>query len=221
MTIIISPSILSADFAHLEADIRAAEQGGADAIHIDVMDGRFVPNITYGPIIVETCKKVTKLPLDVHLMIVEPEKHLLAFKEAGADSITVHVETCPNLHRTLQTLREMNMQSGVTINPATPVESLREVSDMFDIVLVMTVNPGFGGQRFISASIDKVRRMRDMLDRLNSKALIQVDGGISEDTIRDVYIAGARNFVAGSAIFSHPKGIHAGITALRNALLTC
>jgi ribulose-phosphate 3-epimerase len=218
MSITISPSILSANFAQLENDLLACEKGGADQIHIDVMDGRFVPNITYGPLIVETCRKVTHLPLDVHLMIVEPERHLEAFAKAGADSITVHVETCPNLHRTLQSLREMNLKVGVSINPATPVESLREVTGMFDMVLVMTVNPGFGGQAFIPESLDKVRRMRRMLDELASAAEIQVDGGINEITIMDLYQAGARNFVAGSSVFHHERGIIPGIQALRQVL---
>ena len=218
MSIIIAPSILSANFAHLEADIRAAEEGGADCIHIDVMDGRFVPNITFGPLMVSTCRRITHLPLDVHLMIVEPEKHLGAFAKAGADVITVHVETCPNLHRTLQNLREMKVQAGVSINPATPVESLHEITGMFDQVLVMSVNPGFGGQEFIGTSVDKVKRMHELLVRHSSNAIIQVDGGISAETIFSMYEAGARNFVAGSAIFSHPLGIKAGIAALIDAL---
>ncbi|MCJ7694969.1 MAG: ribulose-phosphate 3-epimerase [Anaerolineaceae bacterium] len=218
MTTLISPSILSADFSHLGDDLRACETGGADCIHIDVMDGCFVPNITFGPQIVKTCREVSTLPLDVHLMIVEPEKHLEAFAKAGADSITVHVETCPNLHRTLQTIRELGLSVGVTINPATPVESLREIATIFDMVLVMTVNPGFGGQSFIPQSLDKVRRMRALLEETGSNATIQVDGGISSETIRDVYIAGARNFVAGSSVFNHPEGIQAGIQSLRDAI---
>lgn len=219
MTITISPSILSADFAHLENDLLACEKGGANQIHIDVMDGRFVPNITYGSLIVETCRKVTHLPLDVHLMIVEPEHHLEAFAQAGANSITVHVETCPNLHRTLQCLREMDLKVGVSINPGTPVESLREVIGIFDMVLIMTVNPGFGGQTFIPESLDKVRRMRKMLDEFASPAEIQVDGGVNEETIKDLYLAGARNFVAGSSVFHHKQGIISGIQALRQALI--
>ena len=219
MPITISPSILSANFAQLENDLLACEKGDADQIHIDVMDGRFVPNITYGPLIVETCRKVTHLPLDVHLMIVEPERHLEAFAKAGADSITVHVETCPNLHRTLQCLREMDLKVGVSINPATPVESLREVTQIFDVVLVMTVNPGFGGQEFIPESLDKVRRMRKMLDELASAAEIQVDGGVNEMTIKDLYLAGARNFVAGSSVFHYEQGIISGIQALKQALV--
>ena len=219
MTITISPSILSADFAHLENDLLACEKGGADHIHIDVMDGRFVPNITYGSLIVETCRKVTHLPLDVHLMIVEPEHHLEAFAQAGADSITVHVETCSNLHRTLQCLREMDLKVGVSINPGTPVESLREVAGIFDMVLIMTVNPGFGGQTFIPESLDKVRRMRKLLDELASPAEIQVDGGVNEETIRGLYLAGARNFVAGSSVFHHNLGIISGIQTLRQALI--
>jgi len=214
MSITISPSILSADFSKLAEEIRQCELGGADCIHVDVMDGRFVPNISFGPKIVKTCRALTKLPLDVHLMIVEPEKHLEAFAKAGADQISVHYETCPHIHRTLQTIRELGVSPGVAINPGTAVNCLREIIHMFELV---SVNPGFGGQSFIPQSLDKIRCMRDLLDEAGSKAVIQVDGGIDAGIIADVYQAGARNFVAGTSIFLHPQGIPAGIQALRAA----
>ncbi len=218
MNYFISPSILSANFEHLAEDLIQCKRGGADWIHIDVMDGRFVPNITYGPLIVEACRRAVDLPLDVHLMIIEPEKHIEAFAKAGADAITVHVETCPNLHRTLQTIRELKLKAGVTINPGTPIESLTEVISMIDMVLIMSVNPGFGGQNFIPQSVDKITRLKKMMDEFSSPAIIQVDGGVSHENINQLFKAGARNFVAGSAIFNHPGGIGAGIQALRRAL---
>lgn len=218
MNYFISPSILSANFEHLAEDLIQCKRGGADWIHIDVMDGRFVPNITYGPLIVEACRRAVDLPLDVHLMIIEPEKHIEAFAKAGADAITVHVETCPNLHRTLQTIHELKLKAGVTINPGTPIESLTEVISMIDMVLIMSVNPGFGGQNFIPQSVDKITRLKKMMDEFSSPAIIQVDGGVSHENINQLFKAGARNFVAGSAIFNHPGGIGAGIQALRRAL---
>lgn len=215
----ISPSILSANLANLIHDLRECESAGADKIHIDVMDGRFVPNITFGPVIVKACKHATSLPLDVHLMIVEPEKHLEAFVEAGADAITVHYETCPHIHRTLQRIRDLGAAPGITFNPATPVDGLRYLSGMFDLVLIMSVNPGFGGQKFIPSAVDKVRRTRELLQEIGSDAVIQVDGGIDAETIAAVYEAGARDFVAGTAVFGHPGGISAGIASLRKALV--
>ncbi len=218
MAVLISPSILSADLSRLGLDLQACEAAGADAIHIDVMDGRFVPNITFGPDIVAACKKVTSLPLDVHLMIVEPEKHLKTFASAGADYLTVHYETCPHIHRTLQTIRELGVKPGLTFNPGTQVDPLELLTDMVDLVLIMSVNPGFGGQKYIPQAIKKIQQTRAILDSHGSNAIVQVDGGITSATIRANYEAGARNFVAGTAVFKHPDGIAGGVRALREAL---
>jgi ribulose-phosphate 3-epimerase len=218
MSIIIAPSILSADITQLGDQIEQAVEGGADWIHVDVMDGRFVPNITFGSNVVKAVRRMTDLPIDVHLMIVEPEKHLQAFADAGTNHITVHYETCPHIHRTLQSIREIGMSPGIVINPGTPIDSLYELIESVEKVLIMTVNPGFGGQSFIETMYDKIRRTKLLLDRKGSKAVIQVDGGINSKTIKACYDAGARNFIAGSAIFKHENGIAAGIAALRNAL---
>jgi ribulose-phosphate 3-epimerase len=214
----IAPSILAADFSQLGDQVRQAVEGGADWIHIDVMDGRFVPNISFGPQIVKTVRSLTDLPLDVHLMIVEPERHLKAFADAGADHLTVHYETCPHIHRTLQTIRDLGVSPGITINPGTPVTDLRELTHDFNHVLIMSVNPGFGGQSFIPTMLDKLRRTKALLEATGSEAMIQVDGGIDSSNIRECYEAGATNFVAGSSIFKHADGIAAGIDALRQAL---
>lgn len=218
MKTIISPSILSADLKNLGAQVRAAQKGGADEIHVDVMDGRFVPNITFGPDIVRACKDSCDLPIDVHLMIVEPEKHLKSFIDAGASTVTIHYETCPHIHRSLQSIREMGAKAGLTFNPGTPVTGLNYLIDVVDQVLIMSVNPGFGGQRFIGSALEKISMVKWMLEEGESEAIVQVDGGISAETIREVYQAGARNFVAGTAVFKHPEGIAAGIAALRAAL---
>lgn len=218
MSITIAPSILSADMTRLGEQVKEAVDGGADWIHVDVMDGRFVPNITFGPMIVEAVRRVTNLPIDVHLMIVEPERHLQAFANAGTNHITVHFETCPHIHRTLQSIREMGMSPGLVINPGTPIDILRELTHETDSILIMTVNPGFGGQEFISAMVGKIQRTKHLLDENNSEAFIQVDGGISTETIKQCYQAGATNFIAGSAVFTHEKGIKAGIQALRAAI---
>ncbi len=215
---LISPSILSADFRFLDAQIRACEEGGADAIHIDVMDGRFVPLITFGQAVVKACKQITKLPLDCHLMVVEPEKQIEEFAKAGADYITVHWETCPHIHRTLQSIRSLGLKAGLTFNPATPVDGLEYLADVVDLVLIMSVNPGFGGQAFIPSSLKKIQKTAALLQKIGSQAVIQVDGGIDATTVRSVYEAGARNMVAGTAIFKHPEGIQAGIQALRENL---
>jgi len=217
MSVIIAPSILAADINHLSDQVKLAA-AGADWIHVDVMDGSFVPNISFGPNIVKAVRRVTNLPIDVHLMIVKPERHLQAFADAGTNHLTVHFETCPHIHRTLQTIREMGMSPGIVINPGTPVDTLRELTQDFDSVLIMTVNPGFGGQEFIETMYNKIRRTAELLQEMGSTAQIQVDGGISEDTIRACYEAGARNFVVGSSIFKYKDGIAAGMQALRDAL---
>jgi ribulose-phosphate 3-epimerase len=214
----ISPSILSADLSELGNQLKICEQAGADAIHIDVMDGVFVPNITFGPNIVEMCRQITSLPIDVHLMIVEPEKHLKSFANAGANRITVHYETCPHIHRTLQTLQELGVTPGVTINPGTPIEVLIDLIGSFEQVLVMTVNPGFGGQSFIPNSLNRIQRLKTMLETNKSNAVIQVDGGIDENNIYEIYMSGARDFVAGTSIFKHPEGIETAILNFRLAL---
>ena len=214
----ISPSILSADLSNLGEEIRACEKAGADAIHIDVMDGVYVPNITFGPNIVATCRQITTLPLDVHLMIVEPEKHIAEFVAKGADIVTVHYETCPHIHRTLQQIRQSGAKAGLSLNPGTPVEPLALLEQDLDLVLIMSVNPGFGGQKFIPVSLEKIRQARQILDRAGSKADLQVDGGIDASTVLAAYEAGARNFVAGTAVFKHPKGISGGIQALKDVL---
>jgi len=201
---LIAPSILSADFTCLGRELSAVETAGADWIHIDVMDGRFVPNITYGPIIVEACKRATALPLDVHLMIEKPEEIIPAFAKAGADYISVHAETCPHLHRTLQQIRELGVKPGVALNPATPLSSIEYIADQLEFVLIMSVNPGFGGQKFIESSIEKIKALSDLLAQKNPGAVIQVDGGINSRTIAAVAKAGAACFVAGSAIFNTP-----------------
>jgi len=215
---ILVPSILSADFTRLGEQVALCEQAGADWIHVDVMDGAFVPNITVGPLVVEACRRATTLPLDVHLMIEQPERHLEAFAEAGANSITVHVETCPHLHRTLQHIKSLGVRAGVTLNPSTPAALIAPVVHFADLVLVMTVNPGFGGQSFIPETVPKVAEIRRMLDTVESTAWLEVDGGIAVDTIQLTRDAGATAFVAGNAIFHHPGGISEGIRLLRQEL---
>lgn len=213
----IAPSILSADFADLGAAVAAAEAGGADYIHVDVMDGHFVPNITIGPPVVAAVRRVTRLPLDVHLMIEAPERYLADFAQAGANILTVHVETCPHLHRTVQQIRELGIKPGVTLNPGTSLMTLREILPFVDQVLVMTVNPGFGGQSYIDTMTAKIARLAEMISEGGFSVDIEVDGGIDASTAPDVVSAGARVLVAGTAVFGHPQGIAAGIAALRQA----
>jgi ribulose-phosphate 3-epimerase len=213
----IAPSILSADFARLGEQVAEAEFGGADYIHVDVMDGHYVPNISIGPPVVRAVRQVTRLPLDVHLMIESPERYLADFAAAGADYITVHVETCPHLHRTVQQIGELGCRAGVALNPSTPVMALEEILPYVALTLIMTVNPGFGGQAFIAGALSKIQRARVMRDELGSQAEIAVDGGIGPETASLVVQAGARVLVAGSAIFDAPEGIANAIAGIRSA----
>jgi ribulose-phosphate 3-epimerase len=214
---LLSASILSADFSHLEDQIRQVESAGIDWIHIDVMDGSFVPNLTMGPFIVEACRQITGLPLDVHLMIDHPERMIQAFAQAGANHLSVHVENNPNLYRLLQSIRELGCRPGVVINPGTPVSSITSVLHLVDIVLVMTVNPGYSGQAYLPEVLPKVVQIRHSLDEIQSDALIQVDGGITPLTLAQTAQAGARVFVSATSIFKHPAGIHEGVRLLRAA----
>lgn len=198
----IAPSILAADFSKLAEEVIEVEKAGADLIHIDVMDGHFVPNITMGAIVVEALRPITKLPLDVHLMIQNPDAYIEQFAKAGADYITVHVEACPHLHRTLQLIRSTGVKSGVVLNPHTPVESILHVLDQVDMVLFMTVNPGFGGQKFIHSVLPKVKQLSSIIKERNLTIDIQIDGGVDEETIIPCVEAGATILVAGSAIYS-------------------
>jgi ribulose-phosphate 3-epimerase len=200
----VAPSILSADFGRLAEEVRAAEAGGADWVHVDVMDGRFVPNITLGPPIVKAIRAATALPVDVHLMIVEPEKYLDDFARAGADVLSVHVETCPHLHRTLQRIHDLGKRAGVVLNPSTSEDTIRYVLGMADVVLVMSVNPGFGGQKFLPDVLAKVRAIRAMIDESGRPVDLEIDGGVAHDTAALATEAGARVLVAGSAVFTKP-----------------
>lgn len=204
MSVRIAPSILSADFGRLAEDVTRCVDGGADWLHVDVMDGRFVPNLTFGAKVIETLRRLTTLPLDVHLMVVEPENYFDAFAAAGASVLTIHQEAAPHLHRQLHRIRELGCKAGAAINPSTPVESLRDVARDLDLVLVMSVNPGFGGQKFIEGSVEKIARARALLDTAGSQAAVEVDGGVTRETITRCWRAGADTFVAGNAVFTAP-----------------
>ncbi len=215
MTVRIAPSLLSVDFARLADELAMIEAAGADWLHVDVMDGVFVPNLTFGVKVIETVRKLTTLPLDVHLMTVEPEKYFDSFAKAGANGLTVHVETAPHLHRQLMRIRELGCMAGATMNPGTSLETVRDVAGDLDLLLIMSVNPGFGGQKFIPHSLDKIRRARQLLDAVGSTAVLEVDGGVARDTIRSCFEAGADTFVAGNAIFSAADPA-AEVRSLRN-----
>ena len=213
----IAPSILSADFSKLGEEIRAVEKAGADLIHIDVMDGMFVPNITIGPLVIESLRKETSLPFDVHLMIEAPERYISAFRSAGSDYITVHVEACRHLHRILQQIRESGAKAGVSLNPSTPPSSIEQVLPDLDMVLVMTVNPGFGGQKFISSMLDKIAAVRRMLDSTGRKILLEVDGGATLENAAQIRKAGADILVGGASVFKSPD-YGAAIKGLKTAV---
>ena len=214
----ISPSILSANFARLGEHVKEAEDAGVDYIHVDVMDGHFVPNITIGPLIVKALRPVTKLPLDVHLMIENPERYIEDFAQAGADIITVHQETCPHLHRTLQQIHNLGIRAGVSLNPSTPASTLAEIITEVDLILVMSVNPGFGGQSYIPACPGKIEKLRSMLDVCGSSADLEGDGGVNVDTVCEVIGAGANAFVAGSAVFNDRHSVAENVQVLRQKI---
>jgi len=213
----IAPSILSADFARLGEQVVAAKEAGADWLHVDVMDGHFVPNITIGPLIVAAIKPLTPLPLDVHLMIEKPERYFEDFVKAGADVLTVQVETCPHLHRTIQRIKELGIKAGVTLNPATPLVMIEDILPYVDLALIMSVNPGFGGQSYIPASTEKIQRLRQMLDAIGSEAELQVDGGVKANNAAEVVGAGATCLVSGSGVFNKKASVAENIAELRKA----
>lgn len=216
---ILAPSIIASDFTHLADEIAAVESAGADWLHMDIMDGHFVPTITIGPLFVEACKRATRLPLDVHLMISNPDQYLEDFAKAGANNITVHVETCPDLPQTIAKIKSLGCNAGVTLNPTTPASALDAALPLVDLVLVMSVKPGYSGQAFMPEMIGKVEEVRNKLNALRSPAHLEVDGGISVATLPLMYKAGANAFVTGNAAFKHPQGVGAGIRALRDAIV--
>jgi ribulose-phosphate 3-epimerase len=215
---LIAPSIIASDFTHLADEIAACESAGADWLHMDVMDGHFVPTITVGPLFVEACKRATKLPLDVHLMISNPDQYLEVFAKAGANTLTVHVETCPNLLQTIEKIKSLGCKAGITLNPLTPASALDVALPLVDLVLVMSVTPGYSGQSFMPEMIGKVEEIRNKLNALRSQAWLEVDGGITAATLPLMYKAGANVFVAGNAAFKHPQGVGAGIKLLRECV---
>jgi ribulose-phosphate 3-epimerase len=215
---LLAPSIIASDFTKLGDEISTCESAGADWLHMDIMDGHFVPTITVGPLFVEACKRATKLPLDVHLMISNPDQYLEVFAKAGADNITVHVETCPNLLQTIENIKSLGCKAGVTLNPLTPAAALDEVLPLVDLVLVMSVTPGYSGQAFMPEMIGKVEEIRNTLNALRSLAHLEVDGGMTAETIPLMYKAGANVFVAGNAAFKHPMGVGQGIRVLRECV---
>jgi len=214
----LSPSILSADFSNLGNSIHQVEQAGADWVHVDVMDGHFVPNITMGPFIVEACNRISKLPIDVHLMIEKPELIVKSFIDSGADYLTIHVENNPNVMRTLQFIRSLGAHPGIALNPGTPVSAIESVFPFVDLILIMTVNPGFSGQAFMPQMIEKIATVKQLSEKLKVNPEIEVDGGITAETIQLCKKAGANTFVAATAIFKHPSGIQAGVQQLRASL---
>ena len=216
---IFAPSILSADFVRLGEELTTIENAGADWVHVDIMDGHFVPNMSMGRKALEACKEVSHLPLDVHLMVESPENFIEWYAQSGADHLTVHVEATPNIHRVLQRIHELDCKAGIAINPGTPVTALNAVLHLVDLVLVMTVNPGFGAQKFLPETLPKIQNIRKKLDQVHPNALIQVDGGISSATIGQVAEAGAQVFVAGNAVFKHPNGPAASIANLKGCIL--
>ncbi len=214
----LAPSILSADFGRVGEQVAEATRAGADYIHVDVMDGHFVPNITIGPLVVAAIRPHTSLPLDVHLMIESPEKYIQQFAQAGADIITVHVEVCHHLHRVVESIKELGIKAGVSLNPSTPLTEAEEVLPILDLVLLMSVNPGFGGQQFIESTIGKIERLRRQLDELGLPAELEVDGGITAEIAPRVARAGARVLVAGAAIFNKRESVSQAITRIRESL---
>ncbi|GAB4399045.1 MAG: ribulose-phosphate 3-epimerase [Anaerolineales bacterium] len=215
---LLAPSIIASDFAHIADEVAAIESAGADWIHVDVMDGHFVPDITIGPLFVKSLKRVAKLPLDAHLMISEPEKYIPAFAEAGANNITIHVETCPHLPSVIEKIKSLGCTAGVTLNPATPVSAIDHVLPLVDLVLIMSVVPGFSGQKFMPEMIGKVEEVRAKLNALRSTARLEVDGGINTETLPLMKKAGANVFVAGNSVFKHTQGSAAGVRALKEIL---
>jgi ribulose-phosphate 3-epimerase len=216
---LIVPSILSADLTRIGDVVLELEDAGIDWIQIDVMDGHFVPNITFGPSFVEAVRRITSLPLDVHLMIQDPDRYLKVFAEAGASSLTVHIEVCPDIQRTITAIRELGLPVGVALNPETPVSAVTDVLSLVDLILVMTVNPGFAGQTFIQSTLNKICEIHSLLAEVEPRPRIQVDGGITPETAPSAASAGADTFVAASAIFKHPQGIKAGVESIRSSLV--